>query len=408
MTPPLDLRPLNPFVRLNRLLEGLTPGPSPRADGAPLNLGIGDPRTGVPAFGLEAMQEAGAGWSSYPPFQGHPSLLKATADWLTRLYDLPADFLAEQGRVLPCSGTREGLFFLTMAAATAKRHELGDQRPLALMPDPGYHVYAGAALAADLEPRYVRVDADGRHLPDFSSLPEADLKRAAIAFFCSPANPQGSAASRQQLSDTIALARRHGVLLMVDECYADLYFGEAPVGALSIAAEQGDLRGLVTAHSLSKRSGAPGLRCGFLTGDTQVLNQVEGLLRFGGAGVPLPVQDAAIALLADERHVEANRAFYRRNMDLAARHFAQPFGWSIPDGGFMAWLDVANTKHGNGEDAARALWLEAGIRTLPGAYMSLSGHEGADNPGDRYLRVALVEEADLLDRALARIAATLL
>ncbi len=408
MTPPLDLRPLNPFVRLNSLLDGLTPGHSPKPDGAPLNLGIGDPRTGVPGFGLEAMQERAAGWSSYPPFQGHPRLLAAAADWLTRLYDLPAGFLTEKGRVLPCSGTREGLFFLTMAAATSKRHQLGAARPLALLPDPGYHVYAGAALAVDIEPRYVRVDAAGGHLPDFSTLPEADLNRAAIAFFCSPANPQGAAASREQVVQTIALARQHGILLMVDECYADLYFGEAPVGALSIAAEQNDLNGLVTAHSLSKRSGAPGLRCGFLTGDTQVLNQVEGLLRFGGAGVPLPVQEAAIALLADESHVEANRAFYSRNMDLAARHFRQPFGWSIPAGGFMAWLDVSNTRHGNGEAAARALWLEAGIRTLPGAYMSLSGHEGAENPGHPYLRIALVDEADLLDRALARIVEVLL
>ncbi len=408
MTPPLDLRPLNPFVRLNRLLDGLMPGSSPKADGTPLNLGIGDPRTGMPEMGLTAMNAGAAGWSSYPPFQGHPNLIRAATDWLTRSYALPEGFLAEKGRVLPASGSREGLFFLTMAAATAKRHESGEARPLALLPDPGYHVYAGAALAADLEPRYVRVGADTGHLPDFSTLPEEDLKRAAIAFFCSPANPQGVAASRAQVADTIALARQHGVLLMADECYGDLYFGEAPVGALSVAAENGDMTGLVTAHSLSKRSGAPGLRCGFLSGDATVLNQVEGLLRFGGAGVPLPVQEAAIALLADESHVEANRAFYRRNMEVAERHFAQPFGWSRPEGGFFAWLDVTTTRQGNGEAAARDLWLEAGIRTLPGAYMSLSGHEGAENPGYPYLRIALVDEADLLDRALAKIAATLL
>ncbi len=408
MTPPLDLRPLNPFVRLDRLLEGLTPGRSPREDGAPLDLGIGDPRTGMPNEGLAAMTRGAAGWSSYPPFQGHPRLLEAAAAWLTHSYKLPEQFLSERGRVLPCSGSREGIFFLTLAAATAKRHALGGAQPLALLPDPGYHVYAGAALAADLEPRHVRVGADGGHLPDFSSLPEADLERAAIAFFCSPANPQGAAANRDQVTGTLALARRHGVLLLADECYGDLYFGAPPLGALAIAAEGDDLTGLVAAHSLSKRSGAPGLRCGFLSGDREVLNAVEGLLRFGGAGVPLPVQEAAVALLADEQHVKANRAFYRRNMALAERHFAKPFGWQAPVGGFFAWIDVGASRQGNGEAAARALWMEAGIRTLPGAYMSLSGHRGAENPGHPYLRIALVDDAAVLDRALARIAETLL
>ncbi len=408
MTPPLDLRPLNPFFRLNRLLDSLAPGPSPKAAGAPLNLGIGDPRTGMPAMGLEAIGRAASGWSTYPPFQGHPSLIQAAGDWLTRSYDLPEGFLAREGRVLPCSGSREGLFFLTMAAGTAKRHALGGAQPLALLPDPGYHVYAGAALAADLEPRYLKVDAAGGHLPDFSTLPEADLERAAIAFFCSPSNPQGAAASRSRLADTMAFLSRHGILMVADECYGDLYFGDPPAGALSIAAANGSLEGLVAAHSLSKRSGAPGLRCGFLSGDARMLDAVEGLLRFGGAGVPLPVQAAGVTLLADETHVEANRAFYRRNIELAERHFAGPFGWQRPEGGFFAWLDVTGSRQGNGEDAARDLWLEAGIRTLPGAYMSLSGHEGAENPGYPYLRVALVDEADLLDRALARIVQVLL
>ncbi len=410
MTPPLDLRPLNPFVRLNRLLAGLTPGPSPRPDGLPLDLGIGDPRTGMPGEGAAAIAETVAGWSSYPPFQGSPTFLSAAADWLTRTYDLPSGFLAEEGRVLPSSGTREGLFFLTMAAVTAKRHKLEGGRPLVLLPDPGYHVYAGATLATDGEPFYVAVDAQGDHLPDFTALPAEVLARAAVAFLCTPSNPQGTAADGKRLDEALSLARRFGFLLVSDECYGDLYGGSRPVSALAVAAAEAEprLTGLVTAHSLSKRSGAPGLRCGFLSGDRDVLNSVEGLLRFGGAGLPLPVQAAGVRLLADEAHVDANRAFYRRNMALAEEHFGGPFGWRPPAGGFFVWLDVSASRFGEGEAAARALWLEAGIRTLPGAYMSLADRPAEENPGRRYLRIALVDTPDLLDSALARIAETLL
>ncbi|MEO1193636.1 MAG: aminotransferase class I/II-fold pyridoxal phosphate-dependent enzyme [Pseudomonadota bacterium] len=409
MTPPLDLRPLNPFFRLPRLLADITPGPSPRADGQPLDLGIGDPRTGMPALGLEAMQAASAGWSSYPPFQGHPDLLAAAAAWLTKVCDLPEGFIEKAGRVVPVSGSREGLFFLTQAALTAKRHRLSpDQRPVVLLPDPGYHVYAGAVLAADGDPYFVRVDAAGGHLPDFTQVPDEILARTAMACFCSPANPQGSAASAAQLEAALSLARERDFLLVSDECYGDLYFGERPAGGLSIAAASGSLGGLVTAHSLSKRSGAPGLRCGFLTGDSAILDAVEGLLRFGGAGMPLPVQRAAIALLGDEEHVAANRAFYGQLMGLAEQHLGKPFGWQAPDGGFFAWLDVSGTHCGDGETAAKHLWREAGIRTLPGAYMSLSMQGEAENPGRPYLRIALVDAPDLVESALARIAALLL
>ena len=410
MTPPIDLRPLNPFVRLNRLVAGLEPGASPRTDGRPLDLGIGDPRTGMPSLAHRAMEEAVAGWSSYPPFQGEPALLRAAETWLTRTQGLPEGFLAERGRILPVSGSREGIFFLVAAATTAKQHALGGARPVALLPDPGYHVYAGATLAADAEPYYLAVGAAGGHQPDLTQVPAAVLERAAIAFLCSPANPQGAAAGAERLRQALALARRHGFLLLADECYADLYFGTRPLGALAVAAEtpEAGLANLVTAHSLSKRSGAPGLRCGFLAGDPVALDSVEGLLRFGGAAVPQPVAMAGAALLGDEAHVEANRAFYRRNLEIAEARFRQPFGWSPPDGGFFAWLDVGASRFPDGESAAREIWLKAGIRTLPGGYMSLAQRPEPENPGRPYLRIALVDEPDLLDRALARIVQTLL
>jgi len=410
MPPPLDLRPLNPFVRLGRLVAEATPGRSPRPDGRPLDLGIGDPRTGMPGIGHAALAAVADGWSSYPPFQGEPALIEAAEAWLTRTQDLPAGFLSANGRILPTSGSREGLFFLVAAATTAKAHALGGARPVVLLPDPGYHVYAGAVFAADAEPYYVGVDAAGGHLPDFTSVPEEVLARAAMAFVCTPANPQGAAADRALLRRSLDMARRQGFLLVSDECYADLYFGERPAGGLSVAAETpaAGLERLVTAHSLSKRSGAPGLRCGFLAGDRTVLDSVEGLLRFGGAGVPQPVSMASAALLADESHVEANRAFYRENMEIAQRHLGQAFGWQVPAGGFFAWLDVANSRYGDGESAARAIWREAGIRTLPGGYMSLAQRPETENPGRPYLRIALVDRPDLLDAALARIVQTLL
>ena len=71
---------------------------------------------------------------------------------------------------------------------------------------------------------------------------------------------------------------------------------------------------------------------------------------------------------------------------------------------FFLWLDVA--AHGGGEVAALKLWREAGVRTIPGGYLSAAGADGT-NPGDPYLRVALVDAPALTEEALGRILETL-
>lgn len=102
----------------------------------------------------------------------------------------------------------------------------------------------------------------------------------------------------------------------------------------------------------------------------------------------------------DEAHVEANRAYYRKRLDIAERVLAGRFGFARPAGGFFLWLDV-----GDGEEATRRLWSEAGVQVLPGRYLA-QDHKG-DNPGRRYIRVALVDDEATVEEALTRIVETL-
>jgi N-succinyldiaminopimelate aminotransferase len=154
-------------------------------------------------------------------------------------------------------------------------------------------------------------------------------------------------------------------------------------------------------HSLSKRSSAPGLRCGFVVGDPERIAALDGILRVGGAGVPLPVIAAGTRLWREEEHVAANRARYQENFTVAERVLGNRFGFRKPEGAFFLWLDV-----GDGEAAARTLWREAGIRVLPGAYMCQEGPDG-ENPGAPYIRVALVYDPALTEAALRRLAEVL-
>jgi aspartate/methionine/tyrosine aminotransferase len=102
-------------------------------------------------------------------------------------------------------------------------------------------------------------------------------------------------------------------------------------------------------------------------------------------------------LWQDETHVETNRALYRRKFDVAEAVLGNRFGFYRPAGGFFLWLDV-----GDGEKAAKTLWREAAVRTLPGAYIARRNGSG-DNPGQRYIRVALVHDDATVTAGLERL-----
>ncbi|MGE5270122.1 MAG: aminotransferase class I/II-fold pyridoxal phosphate-dependent enzyme [Thiohalocapsa sp.] len=222
-----------------------------------------------------------------------------------------------------------------------------------------------------------------------------------------PANPQGTVASLDYLKAAIGLARRYDFVLAVDECYAEIYDNLPPPGALEACESLGDgfaanlFDRVVVFHSLSKRSSAAGLRCGFIAGDPELIGHFKHLRDYGGCQVPLPIQAAATALWQDEAHVEDNRARYRRKFDIAERTIGGRFGFYRPAGGFFLWLDV-----GDGERAALRLWREAAVRVLPGAYTARAA-AGRANPGASYIRLALVHDESILEAAFARIARVL-
>ncbi|MFQ6017484.1 MAG: aminotransferase class I/II-fold pyridoxal phosphate-dependent enzyme [Kiloniellaceae bacterium] len=398
-----SLQALHPFARLNRLLDGTPPGDpgltvGGREPGAPILLSLGEPQNQPPAFVAEELTKAAAGWARYPRPRGVPTYLEACAAWLARRYGLPDDMIDPERMILPLPGTREGLFFAALANAPGPGTDGAAGKPAILIPNPFYHVYAGAAAAAGVEPVFVAASRETGFQPDYGALPPAVLDRACLCYLCSPSNPQGAVAGLAKLTALIELARAHDFTLAFDECYAEIYTDAKPAGALQAAAALGgSLDNVLAFHSLSKRSSAPGLRCGFVVGDPRRITALDAVLRVGGAGVPLPVLAAGTRLWQEESHVIANRARYQENFAVAERVLGNRFNFRKPAGGFFLWLDV-----GDGEAAALTLWREAGIRVLPGAYMCETD-PGGDNPGAPYIRIALVYDTALTEAALRRI-----
>ena len=391
----LDAAGAYPFDRLRALL-----GDSQPPNGvAPVAFSLGEPQQAPPAFVAETIAAEAAGWGKYPPIRGTTDARAAIAAWLSWRYRLPPGMIDADAMIVPVSGTREALFMIALAVVPENR---SGERPVALMPNPFYQVYLGAAAAAGAEPVFVPADREHGFLPDYASLPDEILDRAAIAYFCSPANPQGAVASLDALRNLVELARVHDFVLVSDECYSELYYGEPPPGAAEACAVlgSGSMSGVVIMNSLSKRSSVPGLRIGFVAGDPEVMRRFARLRDYGGAPPPLPLLSAAAALWRDEDHVAANRASYAARFAAAEEILGGRHGFYTPEGGFYLWLDV-----GDGEAAARSLWREAGIRVMPGEYLACETDSG--HPGAGYIRVALVHELDTTREALSRMSDTL-
>lgn len=392
-----SLLTFHPFTRLNKLLESVQPG----GGNTPLALSVGEPQFSPPAEVARIIQDHAGLWGKYPQALGTDSFRKAVAGWLARRFRLPEGMIDPARHIVPVSGTREALFHIALSAVPERAAD-DVERPIVLMPNPFYHVYAGAVAAAGGESYFLNATAETGFLPEIDAIPQAILARTCLAYICSPANPQGSVMRLEELKRWLALARRHDFVLASDECYSEIYQGVAPHGALEAARDLGGaLDNLIVFHSLSKRSSGAGLRSGFVAGDARLMQRQGQLINFGGVATPFPILAAATELWQDEVHVERYRALYRENFALAQQILGPTFGEVRAPGGFFLWLDV-----GDGEAAARALWAEAAIKVLPGGYMARADAHGI-NPGTSYIRVALVQEPELMAPALKRMAPVL-
>lgn len=367
------------FPRLRTLLNGVSPG------GDRVELTIGEPRHDPPAFLGDVIAANLDGFRKYPQNEGTLELRRAFTDWAHRRYGVTLD---PETRVMALNGTREGLFNAAVALCP-------EGNPAILTPNPFYQVYAVAALAMAAEPVYVPATAETGFLPDFGALGADLLSRTAIAYVCSPANPQGAVAPRAYWEDLLRLAERFDFRVIADECYSEIWRDTPPTGILEVAADTGaDPERVLAFHSLSKRSNLPGLRSGMVTGGPETIGRMKQLRAYAGAPLPLPLQAAAARIWADEAHVEASRRRYVAKYQIAERVFDGVEGCGAPEAGFFLWLPVED-----GEAATLRLWRETGVKVLPGAYLARDTAGG--NPGRGYIRVALVADEDQTEAALA-------
>lgn len=387
----LDLLQPYPFQKLKKLLADT----SRSASFKPVDLHIGEPKHSTPDFIRQTMIQHLDGLASYPTTQGSLTLRQSIANWLMQRYHLPV--INPETEVIPVNGSREALFSFAQAVVDTTRNE----PPAVICPNPFYQIYEGAALLAGAQPQFINTAAEDHFRLNYAQLPENIWKQAQLIYVCSPGNPTGSVMTMNEWQQLFELSDHYGFIIAADECYSEIYPDEnnPPLGALEAAHRLGrpGFSRLVVFNSLSKRSNVPGLRSGFVAGDAQILKKYLLYRTYQGCAMNPASQAASTAAWNDESHVAENRRMYREKFSQVKSLLTGTLALRLPDASFYLWIKtpVSDTEF------TKRLYRDYNVTVLPGSY--LGRNVRGINPGENFVRIALVAPLDACMDAAGRI-----
>ncbi len=337
--------------------------------GGMVDLSVGTPVDPTPRVVREALCGA-ADSPGYPLTAGTPDTRQACLDWLARRCGVTCLGL---DAVLPVVGSKELIASLALHLGVGP----GD---LVAYPELAYPTYqVGAVLAGA---RTVATD----------SLLSLGPQRVAVLWLNSPSNPTGRVLPPDHLRKVVDWCRERGTLLVSDECYLECAWESAPMSVLHPDVCGGDPTGVLTVHSLSKRSNLAGYRCAFVAGDPAVVRELLAVRKNLGLMMPGPQQAAMAAALADDAHVEEQHARYAARRAVLRRALrAAGFRIDHSEAALYLWAT-------NGEPCLDAVsWLaDRGILVAPGSFYGPAG--------GRHVRVAFTATDERVDAAAQRLA----
>jgi len=356
----------------------------------PIDFGVGDPTSPTPEIirratgkGIEKRKSSG-----YPSYVGMPAFRTAVADWVLRRFDLD---LSPETEISSTIGSKEAVFNFAEAVVNP-----GD---IVLCPNPGYPPYSRGALFAEGVPYYMPVKADNNFLIDFSAIPADIARRAKLLWLNYPNSPTGAVADESFYREAIRFAREYDMVIASDEAYSEIYFTDrAPGSILNVTRE-----GVLVFQSLSKRSAMTGYRIGWVMGDPELVAVFRKVKTNIDSGTPTFIQDSAIAALSDEEHVARFRDEYRAKRDILSSALVKAgLADCTPASTIYIWQKVPQGMSSL-DFATLLLEEQTAIVTTPGSWISTGGNDG-ENPGEGYVRFALVPSLKDTREAASRIA----
>ncbi|MFA5367110.1 MAG: LL-diaminopimelate aminotransferase [Dehalococcoidia bacterium] len=350
-----------------------------------ISLGIGDPDLPTPPHIIERLCTAAREPQNhhYPDSEGLPEFRKAVATWYEKRFDVRLD---PDKEVVSLIGAKDGVAHISWC--------LIDPGDIALVPDPGYPVYATGAMFCGGESYYMPLREENGFLPDLEGIPNAITKKAKVLWINYPNNPTGAVAGIDFFEKVVSFAKRYDIVVCHDAPYTEIAFdGYKPVSFLQA---KGAMDVGIEFHSLSKTYNMTGWRIGMAVGNAEIIDALKRTKSNIDSGIPQAIQHSAIeALSGSQQCVSDNMAIYQRRRDKVIEALSKiGIKAAKPLAGLYIWARVPDG-YTSIEFATR--WLDdIGVVVIPGV--------GYGPHGEGYIRISLTVPDARLDEALSRMA----
>lgn len=347
------------------------------------NFSVGTPDFEPPVHIVEAMQKACGIPENYRyALTDRPELLEAVRGFYKKRFDV--ELKPEQ--IMSLYGSQEGMAHIALP--------LCDPGDMFLAPDPGYPVFSIGPELTGAECVTYPLYPENNFLPDFDDILEGIAKRAKFMLISYPANPVCSVADDEFYEKAVAFAKKYQIVLLHDNAYADLVYGEKT--GKSFLSYPGAMDVGIEFFSLSKSYNMTGMRISFAIGNERIIEEFKKVRSQIDYGTFLPVQYAAIAALTGPQDsVKEQCRLYEERCKALCRGLSQ-IGWEIPDGqGTMfVWAPIPKN-YTNSEKFAMDLMEQAGVIVVPGTAFG--------DLGEGYVRMALVYPVEEIRKAVRAI-----
>ena len=351
-----------------------------------INLGIGSPDLPPSDETIETLcQHArNANEHGYQPYVGIPELREAFAGWYKKWYGVE---LNPKNEIQPLIGSKEGILHISLAFLNP-----GDG---VLVPNPGYPTYSSVSnlVQARLIPYELKEELGWQ--PDFEELEKMDLSNVKLMWTNYPNMPTGANASVELYQKLVDFGRKHHIIICNDNPYSFI-LNKHPLSILSI---EGAKDICIEMNSMSKAHNMPGWRMAMLASNAQFVQWVLKVKSNIDSGQFKPMQYAAVeALAAPQAWYDRMNEVYRSRRALAGE-IMHTLGCTYDEKqvGMFLWGRIPESYSGSEELADKVLY-DANVFLTPGFIFG--------NKGNRFIRISLCCNQDMLAEALRRIKET--
>jgi len=352
-----------------------------------IDLGMGNPDLPAPAHVIEKLKETVGKprTDRYSASRGIAGLRRAQAAYYARRFGVK---LNPETHIVATLGSKEG-FANVAQAITAP----GD---VILVPNPSYPIHAFGFLMAGGVIRSVQSEPTPAFFDALERAIIHSIPKPIAVIVCYPSNPTAYVADLEFYKDLIPFAKKHGVFVLSDLAYAEVFFdNNPPPSVLQVA---GAMDVAVEFTSLSKTYSMPGWRMGFAVGNERIIAALGRVKSYLDYGAFTPIQVAATAALnGPDDCIREMRETYKRRRDVLVESFGRA-GWEIPPprASMFAWAPIPEAFQSLGSVEFSTLLVEkAEVAVSPG--VAFGEH------GEGYLRIALVENEQRIRQAARNI-----